>query len=192
MSKHLKRGVAVALALAMTTQFGLENPYVYAEGDTSKEDAETQKDPTPTEEESQETQPESAILTVDYVTEDGEVLDSHEFSGINVGDKVLAIDIEKSFDGYTLVRVEDADNEYVIGQDLTLTKPEKNIRLIYKADTKQEEITEDSKEEEPQVSPNSVTDTEDENETVYFVVHYYDENGDLIPVTTDNRDRTIC
>lgn len=37
MSNYVKRGVAVALALAMSVQLGLENPTVYAEDNASQE-----------------------------------------------------------------------------------------------------------------------------------------------------------
>lgn len=192
MSNYVKRGVAVALALAMSVQLGLENPTVYAEDNASQENDLLQKSPsddqspadkTDETETTEETQAQSAVLTVEYATEDGEVLDTREFSGIHVGDTVLAIDIEKTIDGYTLVGVEDDDdNEYVIGQDLTLTKSEKTIRLIYQKDEAPEDNTDTNLKEEPQVSPNSVTDTD---KTTYFEVRYYDENGELIPVTAD-------
>lgn len=191
MSNHVKRGVAVALALAMSVQLGLENPTVYAEDNESQENDLLQKSPsddqspadkTDETETTEETQAQSAVLTVEYATEDGEVLDTREFSGIHVGDTVLAIDIEKTIDGYTLVGVEDDDNEYVIGQDLALTKSEKTIRLVYQKDEVPEDNSDTNLKEEPQVSPNSVTDID---KTTYFEVRYYDEKGELIPVTAD-------
>ena len=112
--------------------------------------------------------------------------------GIYVDDTVKAIDIELPIGGYTLDHVIDPDNEYVLGQDLILSKSEKTIKLIYKQEISEEATDKDEPTEDNNIvsdnsdntSANSVVDEGDDEKPTYYEVRYYDENGIPIGVTT--------
>ena len=79
--------------------------------------------------------------------------------------------------GYTLDHVIDPDNEYVLGQDLILSKSEKAIKLIYKEEISEEATDKDEPTEDNNIvsdnsdntSANSVVDEGDDEKPTYYL-----------------------
>ena len=202
MRKFINRIVALFLSLCMAMQLGAGDVFfVFAQSlDDPVIESGTQpvsEEPTVPEESTDqvETEPpkEDAVLTVEYLDEAGnKLIEDKVFGGIYVDDTVKAIDIELPIGGYTLDHVIDPDNEYVLGQDLILSKSEKAIKLIYKEEiskeaTDKDEPTEDNNivsDNSDNTSANSVVDEGDDEKPTYYEVRYYDENGIAIGVTT--------
>lgn len=202
MRKFINRIVALFLSLCMAMQLGAGDVFfVFAQSlDDPVIESGTQpvsEEPTVPEESTDqvETEPpkEDAVLTVEYLDEAGnKLIEDKVFSGIYVDDTVKAIDIELPIGGYTLDHVIDPDNEYVLGQDLILSKSEKAIKLIYKEEISEEATDKDEPTEDNNIvsdnsdntSANSVVDEGDDEKPTYYEVRYYDENGNPIGVTT--------
>lgn len=220
MRKFINRIVALFLSLCMAMQLGagdvffvfaqsLDDPVIESgtqpvseeptvpEEPTIPEELTVPEEPTVPEESTDqvETEPpkEDAVLTVEYLDEAGnKLIEDKVFSGIYVDDTVKAIDIELPIGGYTLDHVIDPDNEYVLGQDLILSKSEKAIKLIYKEEISEEATDKDEPTEDNNIvsdnsdntSANSVVDEGDDEKPTYYEVRYYDENGNPIGVTT--------
>ena len=202
MRKFINRIVALFLSLCMAMQLGAGDVFfVFAQSlDDPVIESGTQpvsEEPTVPEESTDqvETEPpkEDAVLTVEYLDEAGnKLIEDKVFSGIYVDDTVKAIDIELPIGGYTLDHVIDPDNEYVLGQDLILSKSEKAIKLIYKEEISEEATDKDEPTEDNNIvsdnsdntSANSVVDEGDDEKPIYYEVRYYDENGNPIGVTT--------
>lgn len=202
MRKFINRIVALFLSLCMAMQLGAGDVFfVFAQSlDDPVIESGTQpvsEEPTVPEESTDqvETEPpkEDAVLTVEYLDEAGnKLIEDKVFGGIYVDDTVKAIDIELPIGGYTLDHVIDPDNEYVLGQDLILSKSEKAIKLIYKEEISEEATDKDEPTEDNNIvsdnsdntSANSVVDEGDDEKPTYYEVRYYDENGNPIGVTT--------
>ncbi len=202
MRKFINRIVALFLSLCMAMQLGAGDVFfVFAQSlDDPVIESGSQpvsEEPTVPEESTDqvETEPpkEDAVLTVEYLDEAGnKLIEDKVFSGIYVDDTVKAIDIELPIGGYTLDHVIDPDNEYVLGQNLILSKSEKAIKLIYKEEISEEATDKDEPSEDNNIvsdnsdntSANSVVDEGDDEKPIYYEVRYYDENGIPIGVTT--------